>query len=103
MTKAPKISEVAKRGLTCGVLPKTTGVSYMRFKPGPMGERRVTQEVMKVAVIGGYFQVHSLTRIEDASVDIFSYVVNTWETNGETFTATAGTWTKGRVRFAALS
>ena len=75
----------------------------MRVGSGSRDRRRVTQEVMKVAVIGGYFQVHSLTRIEDASVDIFSYVVNTWETNGETFTATAGTWTKGRVMFAALS
>ena len=89
--------------MTCGVLPKTKGISYMRVGSGSRDRRRVTQEVMKVAVIGGYFQVHSLTRIEDASVDIFSYVVNTWETNGETFTATAGTWTKGRVRFAALS
>ena len=79
----------------------------MRFKPGPMGERRVTQEVMKVVVMGG----NALPKPDIGlhykyglpSVDIFSFIVNTWEKNGETFTATTSTWTKGRIKFATLS
>ena len=51
---ALQFPDVAKRGLTCGVLPKTTGISYMREGSGSRDRRRVTQEVMRVVVAGGY-------------------------------------------------
>ena len=48
---APQFPDVAKRGLTCGVLPKTTGTAYMKVGHGGA---TVTQEVMRVVVAGGY-------------------------------------------------
>ena len=72
----------------------------MRFEPGPRGRGYVNQEVMRVVVMGGYIVPdlsYSTDKVGQPSVHVFSLIVNTWERNGETFTASTGIWTKGRV------
>ena len=91
------ISEVAKRGLTCGVLPKTTGTTFMKVGHGGF---EVTQEVMRVVVAGGYIVPELWWRndkVGQPSVHVFSLVVNSWEFNGETHTVSNGIWTEGGI------
>ena len=73
------------------------------YEHGARGRYQVTQEVMKVVVMGGYIKMDQNYKFGLPSVDIFSLIVNTWESYGETFTATTGTWTKGRIKFATIS
>ena len=90
--------------MTCGVLPKTTATREMIvYEHGARGRYQVTQEVMKVVVMGGYIKMDQNYKFGLPSVDIFSLIVNTWERYGETFTATTGTWTEGRIMFATIS
>ena len=56
---------------------------------------------MKVVVVGGYIKPYF--KLGLPIVEIFSLVVNTWEKNGETFSETTGTWSKGRIKLAMLS
>ena len=94
--------------MTCGVLPKTTATREMTeivYEHGARGRDtyQVTQEVMKVVVVGGYVTLDHNVKFGLPTVHIFSLIVNTWEEYGETFTATTGTWTEGRIMFATIS
>ena len=64
---------------------------------------RVIQEVVKVVVVGGYIKPSIYSNLGLPTVEIFSLVVNSWEKNGETFSETTGTWSKGRIKLAMLS
>ena len=118
-TKAPKNSEVARRGMACGVLPKIHRQQQTHVIPiggGPRGradlreERRnhasnigqpmVIEEEARVAVVGGYIAIPGAIITTVATVDIFSLI--TRKQNGQIISET-GTWKEGKIRSATLS